>query len=166
MMVFEGVDLDGNPIIIDNDRADGAGHPANTGNWMIQYTDNLTFVNTSDGKKRFRVYKKGSISGVLATIVRDTAGNIKRAYMNVQPYSFNSPDEAFAGINKEALVLSHGRYWPCVEDGIPYPEVLEERTLVYETILAPKSASRISIDSIILANSCGGLETKVVTESV
>ena len=166
MMVFENVDTDGKPIIIDNDRADGAGRPANTGNWMIQYTDNLTFVNTSDSEKRFKVYKKGSISGVLATIVRNTKGEVQRAFMNVQPYSFNAPEEAFAGIDKDALVLSQGRYWPCVANGKPFPEVLEERTLVYETVLAPKSASRISIDAIILANSCGGLETKVVSEKV
>ena len=166
MMVFENVDTDGKPIIIDNDRADGAGRPANTGNWMIQYTDNLTFVNTSDSEKRFKVYKKGSISGVLATIVRNTKGEVQRAFMNVQPYSFNTPEEAFAGIDKDALVLSHGRYWPCVANGKPFPEVLEERTLVYETVLAPKSASRVSIDAIILANSCGGLETKVVSEKV
>ncbi|MBR6777045.1 MAG: hypothetical protein IKM27_04790, partial [Clostridia bacterium] len=69
-------------------------------------------------------------------------------------------------IDKDALVLSQGRYWPCVANGKPFPEVLEERTLVYETVLAPKSASRVSIDAIILANSCGGLETKVVSEKV
>ncbi|MBR2915079.1 MAG: hypothetical protein IKC06_04660 [Clostridia bacterium] len=166
MMVFECVDTEGRPIIIDNDRADGAGKPANTGNWMIQYTDNLTFVNSSDCEKRFKVYKKGSISGVLATIVRDTAGNIKRAFMNVQPYSFNSPEEAFAGINKDKLMLSHGRYWPVMANGQPFPELLEERTLVYETVLQPKSAARISIDAIILANSCGGLETKVTSEKI
>lgn len=166
MMVFECTDTDGNRIIIDNDRADGAGNPANTGNWMIQYTDNLTFVNTSDSEKRFKVYKKGSISGVLATIVRDTAGNVKRAYMNVQPYSFNSPDKAFAGIDKQGLVLSHGRYWPRMANGQPFPELLEERTLIYETVLAPKTASRISIDAVIMANSCGGIETKVVAEKI
>lgn len=166
MMVFECVDTDGNPLVIDNDRADGAGRPANTGNWMIQYTDNLTLVNSSDTEKRFKIHKKGSISGVLATIVRDTEGNIIRAFMNVQPYSFNSPEEAFDGIDKDGLVLSHGRYWPVMSDGRAFPELIEERTLVYETVLQPKTASRISIDSVILANSCGGLETKVVSEKI
>ena len=86
--------------------------------------------------------------------------------MNVQPYSFNSPEEAFAGINKDKLMRSHGRYWPVMANGQPFPELLEERTLVYETVLQPKSAARISIDAIILANSCGGLETKVTSEKI
>ncbi len=165
MMVFECVDTEGNPVVIDNDRADGAGKPANTGNWMIQYTDNLTLVNTSDFTKKFRIYKKGSISGVLATIVRDTEGNVLRAFMNVQPYYFAKREDAFAGIDKESLVLCQGRYWPKVE-GKPYPEVAEERTMVYEIVLQPKIAHRISVDAVIMANSCGGLETKVTSERI
>ncbi len=40
MMTFACITPDGRPIRIDNEHADGAGMPANTGNWMVQYTDN------------------------------------------------------------------------------------------------------------------------------
>ena len=46
MMVFNCVDTEGNPLIIDNEHTDGRGEPANTGNWMVTYNDNITLVNS------------------------------------------------------------------------------------------------------------------------
>ena len=164
MMNFGCVTEDGRYVSIDNDHADGSGHPANTGNWMVQYTDLLTFVNTGSIPRKFTVIKKGSVSGVLATIVRSTDGTPLKAYMCVHPYSFGTPDEAFPGIDRESLTEYGGRFWPVV-GGVPYPETLKEKCTVYTVTVPPKSGKRIVIDSVILANSCGGLETTVETEA-
>ena len=74
MMVFACVTPDGKPVCIDNEHADGSGRPANTGNWMVQYTDAFTFINAGTKTRRFRIYKKGAVSGALAVAVRDEAG--------------------------------------------------------------------------------------------
>ena len=126
--------------------------------------DLLTFVNTGSIPRRFTVIKKGAISGVLATIVRSTDGTPLKAYMCVHPYSFGTPDEAFPGIDRESLTEYGGRFWPVV-GGVPYPETLKEKCTVYTVTVPPKSGKRIVIDSVILANSCGGLETTVETEA-
>lgn len=70
MVEFRWHDNRGKEIIIDNHHADGAGEPANTGNWMIEYQDHFTFVNQGD-KDRTIVLKLRD-HGTLATLVRDS----------------------------------------------------------------------------------------------
>ncbi len=64
-------DDEGNEIVIDNDHADGAGTPANTANWMIEYMDHFTFVNQGDTDRTIRLSLKDH--GTLAMLVRDSA---------------------------------------------------------------------------------------------
>lgn len=70
MVEFRWHDNRGKEIVIDNHHADGAGEPANTGNWMIEYQDHFTFVNQGD-KDRTIVLKLRD-HGTLATLVRDS----------------------------------------------------------------------------------------------
>ncbi len=70
MVEFRWHDSRGKEIVIDNHHADGAGEPANTGNWMIEYQDHFTFVNQGD-KDRTIVLKLRD-HGTLATLVRDS----------------------------------------------------------------------------------------------
>ena len=156
MMVFEYIDEDGNPIIIDNNRADGRGRPANTGNWMVQYTDNINLVNLGDNPREFKIYKKGAVSGALFVMVRNDKGEVLDAIMQAHPYHFDSPDSAFYGIDKSLLVEKNGHYWFKVADGRPYIDVVNERSLVYTVTVPGRSAERVSVDYLILGNSNGG----------
>lgn len=81
MMTFACITPDGRPIRIDNEHADGAGMPANTGNWMVQYTDNFTFINAGTKPRSFRIYKKGAVSGALAVAIRDETGKVLDAML-------------------------------------------------------------------------------------
>lgn len=158
MMTFETIDKEGNPIIIDNYHADGIGKPANTGNWMVQYTDNFTLVNIGETARKYRIYKQGAMSGALFTMVRNDKGEILDARMKANPYHFNSLDEVFYGVDKSLLIQKNGIYWFKVADGRPYVDVVEERSLVYEVIVEPMSVKRISVDYLILGNSNGGIK--------
>lgn len=155
MMIFQCVDTDGNPIVIDTQHADNNGEPANIGNWMVQYTDNFTLVNAGSEAKTFTFFKRGS--GMLFTMVRDDAGNILEANALCQPYSFGSLEEVFAGVNKSLLVQKNGRWWFKVADGRPYCDVYDERSQCYQVTVEPMSVERISIDYVILGNSNGGI---------
>lgn len=70
MVEFRWHDARGNEIVIDNHHADGAGEPANTGNWMIEYQDHFTFVNQGDNDRV--IVLKLRDHGTLATLVRDS----------------------------------------------------------------------------------------------
>ncbi|MDL2287672.1 hypothetical protein LJB90_03855 [Eubacteriales bacterium OttesenSCG-928-G02] len=157
MSVFNCTDADGNPIVIDTESLDGRGELANIGNWMIQYTDNFTFVNIGDKARTFKVYKKGAASGALFNMVRDYEGNILKAYMKANPYNFSSLNDVFAGIDKSLLVEKNGHFWMTVEGNRPYCDVMDERALCYEVTVQPKSIERISVDTVILGNSNGGI---------
>ena len=63
-------DKDGNLIVFENDRADGAGLPANTANWMIEYQDHFTFVNQGDKERKITLHLRDH--GTLAILVRDS----------------------------------------------------------------------------------------------
>ncbi|MBR5135299.1 MAG: hypothetical protein IKV35_06845, partial [Clostridia bacterium] len=63
-------DEKGNEVIIDNDHADGAGLPANTANWMIEYQDHFTLVNQGDKERTVTLRLKDN--GTLAMLVRDS----------------------------------------------------------------------------------------------
>lgn len=158
MMVFEYIDEDGKQITIDNYHADGRGKPANTGNWMVQYTDNFMLINAGEKARKFKIYKQGAISGALFTMVRNDKGEILDARMKANPYHFASLDSVFAGVDKELLVKKDGWYWFKVEDGRPYIDVVKERSLVYEVTVQPMSAERVSVDYLILGNSNGGIK--------
>ena len=56
MVEFIWHDQNGNPIVIDNHHADGAGAPANTANWMIEYQDHFTFVNQGDTERKVTLH--------------------------------------------------------------------------------------------------------------
>ncbi len=70
MVAFRWHDENGNEIIIDNDHADGAGLPANTGNWMIEYQDHFTLVNQGNTARTITLHLRDH--GSLALLVRDS----------------------------------------------------------------------------------------------
>ena len=155
MMVFNCVDTEGNKLIIDTEHADSSGEPANIGNWMVQYTDNFTLVNQANTEKTFTFYKRGN-SGVLFVMTRDDCGNILNARALTGPYNFASLDSCFAGVDKSLLTEKNGRWWFRVADGRPYCDVVDERSEVIKITVPADSIKRISIDYVILGNSCGG----------
>ncbi len=78
LVEFIWVDDQGDEVIIDNDHADGAGQPANTANWMIEYQDHFTFVNQGDKDRTVKMSLKDH--GTLALLVRDTqTGEVLKA---------------------------------------------------------------------------------------
>ncbi len=70
MVEFAWHDENGNPILIDNDHADGAGLAANTGNWMIEYQDHFTLVNQGNKPRTVTLHLRDR--GSLALLVRDS----------------------------------------------------------------------------------------------
>lgn len=155
MMIFQCTDTEGNGIVIDTEHADSSGEPANIGNWMVQYTDNFTLINAGSEERTFTFFKRGN-SGVLFVMTRDDCGNILDAKALTGPYNFGSLDECFAGVNKSLLIQKNGRWWFKVADGRPYCDVIDERSEVIKITVEPNSVKRISIDYVILGNSCGG----------
>lgn len=78
MVAFHYYDQDGNPLVLDNDCADGVGKPGNFGNWMIEYQDHFTLVNQGDSPRSVTFTLEDN--GALATLARDSAtGEILRA---------------------------------------------------------------------------------------
>ncbi|MBR6784150.1 MAG: hypothetical protein IKM32_05590 [Clostridia bacterium] len=163
MMIFNCIDTEGNEIVIDTERADSSGEPANIGNWMVQYTDNFTLVNAGSEEKTFSFFKRGN-SGVLFVMTRDECGNIINAKALTGPYNFASLDDCFAGVNKSLLVQKNGRWWFKIADGRPFCDVIDERSEVIKITVEPNSVKRISIDYVILGNSCGGTTHWVVLD--
>ena len=70
LVEFRWHDQNGKEIVIDNDHADGAGLPANTANWMIEYQDHFTFVNQGDKARTITLHLRDH--GSLALLVRDS----------------------------------------------------------------------------------------------
>ncbi len=70
LVEFVWHDENGNRIVIDNDHADGAGLPANTANWMIEYQDHFTFVNQGNTARTITLHLRDH--GSLALLVRDS----------------------------------------------------------------------------------------------
>ncbi len=78
LVEFVWHDENGKEIIIDNDHADGAGTPANTANWMIEYQDHFTLVNQGDTDRTVKLSLKDH--GTLALLVRDSqTGEVLKA---------------------------------------------------------------------------------------
>ncbi len=63
-------DSQGKEVIFDNNHADGAGLPANTANWMIEYQDHFTLVNQGDRERKVTLHLRDH--GSLALLVRDS----------------------------------------------------------------------------------------------
>ena len=162
MMVFACVTPDGKPVSIDNEHADGSGSPANTGNWMVQYTDAFTFINAGTKTRRFRIYKKGAVSGALAVAVRDEAGNVLDAMLKCHPYVYEK-DHIPPYADRSLLAEKDGHFW-YVLNGRPYWEQVDERALVCTLEVAPGQVERISVDYLILGNSNGGIRHWVTVE--
>jgi hypothetical protein len=105
-------DTKGNEIIFDNDHSDGAGAPANTANWMIEYQDHFTFVNQGDKERKITLHLRDH--GTLAILVRDSkTGEVISA-------------DYTAGLGENSGVFSNYRY----EITIP-PHSVKQITLDY-----------------------------------
>lgn len=157
MMVFNCVDTEGNPVLIDTFHADSSGDCPNIGNWMVQYTDNFTLVNAGSKERKFKFFKRGN-NGVLFVMARDDNGDILGAKALTGPYSFGSEAEIFGGVDRSLLTEKNGRLWFRLADGRPYCDAIDERSEVIEITVPPTSVKRISIDAVILGNSCGGIK--------
>lgn len=160
MMVFHCVDTNGTARVIDNDHADGSGEPANTGNWMVQYNDNYTLINSGTKPRTFHIYTQGSVSGALMTAVRDKDGKVLEARLKAQPYSYQTLP---AGANPAHYRLVNGTWWPMV-DGTPFCETARRRALVWTITVQPRSYEQFTVDYLIMGNSCGSVEHWVVLD--
>ena len=153
MMTFECVTESGETVVIDNERADGKGNVANTGNWMVQYSDDMTLVNVGNTPRTFKIYKKGATAGALMSMIRDENGAVLDARLTVHPYSYTKiPDN----VNPELLTFVNSAYWYVV-DGKPYFELTDEKALVWTQTVEPMSSRTITVDYLVLGNSCGGV---------
>ncbi len=83
MSSFECVTTDGETVTVDVNHTDGTGEPANLGNWMIDYHDNMTFVNQGDKPRTFTINK--SANGALMTYVADPDGNVLATKCTIVP---------------------------------------------------------------------------------
>ncbi len=83
MSTFECVTTDGETVVIDNEHADGTIAPANLGNWMIDYHDNMTLVNQGDKPRTFTINK--AASGALMAYVADPDGNVLATKCTIVP---------------------------------------------------------------------------------
>lgn len=155
MIVFRCVTEDGKEVCIDTESNDGEGKKANIGNWMMQNTANYTLINAGDRPRKLRFFSRNT--GVLANIIRNEKSEILGAKLIMQPYHFDSPEKAFAGVDRSLLVEKNGQWWFRVADGRPFCDVWDERSFVYELTVPPQGVVRVSIDDLILANSCGGV---------
>ena len=154
MMVFNCIDTNGNPLVIDNEHSDGRKDTANTGNWMVTYNDNITLVNSGTKARTFKVYKQGSSSGCLMSCVRDKDGTVLNALMNIRPilYTDKLPETA----DPDKYVLIGNTYWPII-DGVSFDKMIGDRSLVYTVTVEPMSCVQFTVDYLILANSNGGI---------
>ena len=155
MILFKCVTEDGREVCIDTETTDGEGKKSNIGNWMMQNQGNYTFVNAGKRDRHLKIYSRGT--GVLAVMVRSESGRVLEKKLLLQPYNFDKKENAFAGVDKSLLVEKNGRWWFPVADGRPFCDVWDERSLAYELTVPAESVCRISLDDLILANSCGGV---------
>ena len=70
MVDFICFDENGNNVVIDSYHADGNGNPANTANWMIEYQEHFTFVNSGNSDRTIKICYKDH--GTLSMFVRNT----------------------------------------------------------------------------------------------
>ncbi|MCL2547199.1 MAG: hypothetical protein FWE06_08455 [Oscillospiraceae bacterium] len=77
MFGLQSVTTDGRTVTIDNNHTNGAGDPANLGNWMIIYHENYTFVNQGSAARTVRLSLMEG--GSLAILVRNADGSVRQA---------------------------------------------------------------------------------------
>ena len=83
-------------VIIDADHYDGTGSLANIGNWMIDYQDRFTLVNTGSRERTITLALKDG--GSIAVMTRDANGNIldkKYTISRVQTFRFDNEDFSY-----------------------------------------------------------------------
>ena len=79
MVDFICKDENGNDVVIDSFHADGNGNRANTANWMIEYQEHFTFINSGSNERTIKINYKDH--GTLTMMVRDTAsGELLETY--------------------------------------------------------------------------------------
>ena len=88
MSTFECVTTDGETVVLDNEHADGTGRTGNFGNWMIDYHDNMTFVNQGDRPRTFTINKHAN--GALMAYVADTSGKVLTTKCTIVPIEDSS----------------------------------------------------------------------------
>lgn len=129
MSSFECATVNGDTVTLDVNHRDGTGESPNFGNWMIDYHDNMTFVNQSDTTKRVTINK--SAQGAMMTMVLDPEGNVLSTrctivpleespdYRHWQLYTVEVPPHATVQVNVSFLLMgnSYGAvyHWLTVE---------------------------------------------------
>lgn len=88
MSTFECVTTDGKTVVLDNEHSDGTGQPGNFGNWMIDYHDNMTFVNQGDRTRTFTINKHAA--GALMAYVADVNGKVLATKCTIVPIEGSS----------------------------------------------------------------------------
>ncbi len=83
MSSFECVTTAGKTVTIDVNHCDGTGAEPNIGNWMIDYHDNMTFVNQGDKPRTVTINK--AAQGALMAMVMDPEGNVLSTKCTIVP---------------------------------------------------------------------------------
>ena len=83
MSSFECVTTDGETVTVDVNHRDGTGDAPNLGNWMIDYHDNMTFVNQGDNTRTVTINK--AAQGALMALVMDPEGNVLSTKCTIVP---------------------------------------------------------------------------------
>ncbi|MBQ9414409.1 MAG: hypothetical protein IJU16_04710 [Clostridia bacterium] len=154
MMIFHCITEDGTPVVIDNEHADGAGDPANTGNWMVQCNHNFTLVNQGEKERTFRIYTDGALAGALFVLVRNEAGDVLNTRCTISPICY-PVSELPKDADPSRYENDNGLCFPIMPDGRSYRLHRPEEALMATVKVAPHSYERITIDFNILGNSCG-----------
>ena len=74
---------DGETVTIDVNHRDGTGKPPNVGNWMIDYHDNMTFVNRGDRARTVTINKHAQ--GALMAMVISPEGEVLATKCTIVP---------------------------------------------------------------------------------
>ncbi len=163
MMIFRGIREDGTPIVIDNEHADGGGKPSNTGNWMVQYNNNFTFINQGNRERTFKVYTDGALSGALLVLVRNEEGDVLDARCTIAAICYPAsrlPEDADPRQYEEY----GGMCYPYLPNGMSYRLYKPRQALMASVTVPPHSYRRITVDYNILGNSMGGALNRVELE--
>lgn len=162
MMVFRGIRADGTPLIIDNEHADGEGRPANTGNWMVQYHNNYTFINRGQTDRTFRIYADGALSGALFVLVRNKKGDILDARCTISAICV--PADRLQENDFDRYEVYEGMAYPIMPDGRSYRQYKQDQALMATLKVRARSVRQMTLDYNILGNSCGGVRNWVTVE--
>ncbi len=83
MSSFECVTTNGKTVTVDVNHRDGTGGAPNLGNWMIDYHDNMTFVNQGDRPRTVTINKEAQ--GALMTMIMDPEGTVLSTKCTIVP---------------------------------------------------------------------------------